>query len=137
MKWKPIIVITVLVVVLIGAYAIIDHIFPKAATINTPDIGNVETISIVRNDGSSVDVATAEFGQVLQNIAKTQPIRKTSVNDRPVAKVYYAIEVAGSDREYHYFIYMEGNQAYIEIPYEGIYRTDNQLFDTVEGYFKG
>lgn len=60
-----------------------------------------------------------------------------SVNDRPAAKVYYAIEVAGSDREYHYFIYMEGNQAYIEIPYEGIYRTDNQLFDTVEGYFKG
>lgn len=47
MKWKPIIVITVLVVVLIGAYAIIDHIFPKAAAINTPDIGNVETISIV------------------------------------------------------------------------------------------
>ena len=137
MKKKLIIIISVVVMFLICAYGLFDYVFPEAAAITTPDTDSVLTITIVRNDGVSAEVTTADHQQVLQVIAKAQPTRKMSVNDYPSAKVYYDIKAVGSVSEYHCFVYREGNQTYIEIPYEGIYRTENQFLDTVERYFNG
>ncbi len=136
MKKKSVIIAIVLIAVLIGTYAVFDSIFPRAAAITVPNKENVTAITLIRDDGSSVTADEAEHEQFLQDIAKARPTRRMSVNDRPYAKNCYIIKIDEPGREYRYFIYMDGHRAYIEIPYEGVYRTDKAFFELVEGYFK-
>ena len=80
---------------------------------------------------------TADFGEILKYITNAQPTRTMSVNDKPTAKAYYTIEVDTAARQYRYFLYAENSQVYIEIPYEGIYKTNQQVLDFVAEYFEG
>jgi hypothetical protein len=136
MNKKPLIISAILVVLLICGYAVFDRIFPKAPAMTVPEKESVLSISIVRNDGSFAAVAGTDYERVLHSLTKARPTREMSISDSPAAKVYYAVKVQSSDREYSYFIYMNNCNVYIEIPYEGIYRTDGTLFDAAESYFK-
>ena len=140
MKKKSIIlsvvILAVLFVMFISAYAVFDQLFPKAAAINTPEKESVAAITIVRNDGSSVDIAKAEHERLLQTIAKAQSTRKMSINDHPSEKEYYTIKAYTPGKEFYYYAYTGGSEAYIEIPYEGVYKTDKQFLASIEDYFK-
>jgi hypothetical protein len=59
-----------------------------------------------------------------------------SVYDYPTAKTYYTIEVDMVARQYRYFLYAENSQVYVELPYEGIYKANQQFLDFVAEYFK-
>ena len=132
-----IIIIALLGIAVIGGYAVLNSIFPKADPIKCPDTESVTAIILIQKEGSSVAVETADFGEILKNITNVQPTRTMSVNDYPTAKTYYTIEVDTAARQYRYFLYAENSQVYIEIPYEGIYKANQQFLDFVAEYFKG
>lgn len=131
-----VVIIALLGVAVIGGYAVLDSIFPKARPINCPSIENITTITLIQNKGSSLIVETTDIGEILKNITDTQPTRAMSVNDYPPAKTYYTIEVDTAARQYRYFLYAEKSQVYIELPYEGIYKSNQQFFDFIAEYFK-
>ena len=136
-KTWVIIIIALLGIAVIGGYAILNNIFPKADPIKFPDTESITAITLIQKDGSSVAVETADFGEILKNITNAQPTRTMSVNDYPTAKTYYTIEVDTAARQYRYFLYAENSQVYVELPYEGIYKANQQFFDFVLEYFKG
>ena len=135
-KTWVIIIIAFLGIAVIGGYAILNNIFPKADPIKFPDTESITAITLIQKDGSSVAVETADFGEILKNITNAQPTRTMSVNDYPTAKTYYTIEVDTAARQYRYFLYAENSQVYIELPYEGIYKSNQQFLDFVAEYFK-
>ena len=136
-KTWVIIIIALLGIAVIGGYAILNNIFPKADPIKFPDTESITAITLIQKGGSSVAVETADFGEILKNITNAQPTRIMSVNDYPTAKTYYTIEVDTAARQYRYFLYAENSQVYIELPYEGIYKSNQQFLDFVAEYFKG
>ena len=135
-KTLVIIIIALLGIAVIGGYAILNNIFPKADPIKFPDTESITAITLIQNDGSSVAIETADFGEILKNITNAQPTRTMSVNDCPTAKTYYTIEVDTAARQYRYFLYAEKSQVYIELPYEGIYKSNQQFLDFIADYFK-
>ena len=136
-KTWVIIIIALLGIAVIGGYAILNNIFPKADPIKFPDTESITAITLIQNDGSSVAIETADFGEILKNITNAQPTRTMSVNDYPTAKTYYTIEVDTAARQYRYFLYAENSQVYIELPYEAIYKSNQQFLDFDAEYFKG
>ena len=136
-KTWVIIIIAFLGIAVKSGYAILNNIFPKADPIKFPDTESITAITLIQKDGSSVAVETADFGEILKNITNAQPTRTMSVNDYPTAKTYYTIEVDTAARQYRYFLYAENSQVYIELPYEGIYKANQQFLDFVLEYFKG
>ena len=135
-KTWVIIIIALLGIAVIGGYAILNNIFPKADPIKFPDTESITAITLIQKDGSSVAVETADFGEILKNITNAQPTRTMSVNDYPTAKTYYTIEVDTDARQYRYFLYAENSQVYVELSYEGIYKSNQQLLDLIAEYFK-
>ena len=120
----------------IGAYGLFDNLFPKAEPVKCPDIEKITIISITQDNGNSVLVETADYGELLQNICKTEPTRMLSVNEFPSVENYYIINIDTEEREYRYFLYVEDSQVYIESPYEGVYKSNQEFLDWVTAYFK-
>lgn len=132
-KKKAIIIalILVLCVGIIGAYTALDSIFPKADPVICPELNEIESVLIAQNKGEYVAVSAEEIAELLQRISLSEPTRKMSVNDYPTAKTYYKLEIS-ADRMYCYFIYQESGQVYVELPYEGVYKSDNIIIDYIE-----
>ena len=131
-----IVIVALLGIIVIGGYAVIDHIFPKAEPINCPTAESITTITLIHNNGSSLLVETSYINEILENVAAAQPTRTMSVNDYPTAETYYTIEVDATARQYRYFLYAENSQVYIELPYEGVYKSNQQFLDFVAECFK-
>lgn len=136
MKKKLLIAVGVLAVaiIIIGGYAVFNSVFPKANPINIPAKENILSVSLTGNDEDTVAVNNTDFEELLQNISNAQPTRKKSVNDYPTVKSYFVIKIVTSSKEYRYFLYEENSRVYIEIPYEGIYWSGNQMLDFVLKY---
>ncbi len=131
-----IVIIALLGIAVIGGYVVLDNIFPKAKPINCPTEESITTITLVQNNGSSLVVETTDISEILKNITDAIPTRAMSVNDYPTTKTYYTIEVDTSARQYRYLLYIENSQVYIELPYEGIYKSNQQFLDFIAEYFK-
>ena len=141
MKKISMIISFILCVTFIGGYFVVDSIFPKAGPISGPTQNKankdryIHSISITQDSNCSVMVENQEIGIILQNIDEAQPTRKVSINDYPAVETYYSIEILSSVRTYRYFIYKEDSQVYIEVPYEGIYTSNQEFYKFVAGYF--
>ena len=135
MKKTWVVIIALFAVAVIGGYALFVNIFPLATPINCPDSESVTAITLFDKDGSSAEVETADFEEILKKITNARPTRAMSVNDYPTAKAYYTIKIDTESREYRYFLYTEGSRVYIESPYEGIYKTDKQFIDYIADLF--
>ena len=137
MKNKWIVVIAVLLCLgVIGGYAILDNIFPKANPINVPSSSSVISITVAKNEkrkaGEQQEVANTYIDSILFQLSEAKPTRKMSVQDSPDAKIYYEISVTNNDRTHCFYVYEEGGMYYVEIPYEGIYKSDSKFFSFVE-----
>ena len=120
----------------IGGYAVFDSVFPKADPISCPDVDSITAISLSQNSTPSLVVEAPVFAEVLESIRNTQPTRQWSVNDYPTANDYYTIEIDTPARDYRYFVYVENSQVYLEAPYGGVYKANQQLLDFLAAYFK-
>ena len=136
-KWIASIVIVVCIGILAGGIYLFNDIFPKAKAINLADKENVVSVSLGCN-GPDMTIPMGEkyWEEAMECISKAKPTRQQSLNDYPTARTYYGISIQTSDMQYRYFVYEDGGQVYIEIPYEGIYKTDPELLDLVSQYFQ-
>ncbi len=130
-----IVIIPLFGILTIGGYAVFDNVFPKADSINCPTIERVISITLVGDNDTSATAEMSDFGEFLVNIGNAQPTRKMSVNDYPTVRPYYSIALDTSDREYRYFVYVENAQTYIEIPYKGVYKANEQILTLISKYF--
>ena len=139
-KWLiPFVVVVttaLLVFAVVSAPAVYDHFFPMAATVVCPNEEDVASISLMDNSDPAAVIELDDFGYILHSIRNAQPTRNWSVNDYPTAAQYYTIEINTSQRQYRYFVYIEDSQVYLERPYEGVYKADQQLFDFLEAAFE-
>ncbi len=123
-------IVLIVSVVIAGAYFVFNNIFPKANPIDCPAVESIISVSVACNDDAVV-LSDADFETLLLNISNASPTRRQSLNDSPAVRPYYIITMETPARVYHYFIYKENSQVYVEMPYEGIYRSDNEMFDFV------
>ena len=131
-----IVIIALLGISVAGGCAVLDSIFPEADPISCPTAESITTITLAQNDSPSLIVEAADAREILKHITDAVPTRAMSVNDYPTAKTYYSIEIDTVERYYRYFLYVENAQVYIELPYEGIYKSNQQFLDFIAAYFK-
>lgn len=128
-----------LVAAVIGAPAVYDYFFPMAAPVAYPNGEDITSISLTHNSDPSAVIEITDSGYILQALCNAQPTRNWSIQDYPAAENYYTFEIKTSamqDRYFRYYVYMMDSQVYIESPYEGVYKADQQLLDFLEDSFK-
>lgn len=118
-----------------GAYFIFNSIFPRAKPVSFPPIENIASVYTSCNTTMpSIPFGAEEYGELISFISQANPTRKISVNDTPT-ETYYMIEIETAEKNYCYFLYKDGAETYLEIPYEGIYRADPKFFDCITDYY--
>ncbi len=137
---KTLLIVAVIVAVLVCAggfagYLVFDSVMPKAEPLDCPAPDNVTSVTVLLNGGEAVDLDVADFSEVMAFIASSRPTRKMSVNDYPAAMSFYSVVIASTQREYRFFVYEEDGCVYLELPYEGIYRSDRAFFDLLSSYY--
>ena len=139
-KWLiPTVVVitaTLLVFAVMGASAVYNYFFPMADPIVCPNEEDVTSISLTQNSDPATVIEITDFAYILQSMCDTQPTRNWTVNDYPTAEHYYTIEINTSARLERYFVYTENSQVYLESPYEGVYKVDQQLLAFLEAAFR-
>ena len=136
MKKTVIIIITILGIIIFGSYVFLDSIFPMVDTIVFSDTEQITSITLAYNNDCSLEVEETDIIDILNYLSDAKPTRTMSVNDYPTVKSYYSISVDTTSRQYRYFLYVENSQVYIEIPYDGIYKSNQQFLGFIEEYFK-
>ena len=134
MKKVWIAVVVFLCLATVGGYCVVDHIFPKAGPISCPDTESVVSIVLSQKDDTFAPVAIFEYEWILQEIREAEPTRIMSVNDYPAVKEYYVINVVSTTRSFRYFVYLDDSQVYVELPYEGIYKVNQQFYGRIVSY---
>ena len=139
-KWLiPVVVVVsavLLVFAVMGASAVYDYFFPMAAPLVCPNEEDISSISLTYSSDPATVIEVADFAYILQSMRDTQSTRNWTVNDYPTAEHYYTIEINTSARLERYFVYTENSQAYLESPYEGVYKVDQQLLAFLEAAFR-
>ncbi len=132
-KW---ISIVVCIGIFAGAIYLFNDIFPKAKPIRLPN-ENIISVSLgCSTPDMTIPMSELYYEELLTLLKEAKPTRKQALDDYPSARPYYGVSVRTDDIEYRYFIYESGNQIYVEMPYEGIYEADTELFDLVLQYFQ-
>lgn len=138
MKKKAVLVAVVLIVcfgLLISVSYMLNEIFPKAKPIKLPDSVEAVSVSVAVNTDDAIAIDEACAAEVLLYISDAKPTRRQSVNDYPDVRPFYRLEIHSSERDYRCFVYEEGSQVFIELPYEGIYTADSELLQLLSTYF--
>lgn len=132
-----IIALILFIVVVAGGWYMFNEIFPMAKPIRTPQIKEINSISVAVNNDEEFEIEGVDLEELLEHMQTAKPTREQSVNDYPpIGYGFYRIEVSTPEMEYRYFVYERGEQVYIEMPYEGVYIADSWIFDFVIKYFE-
>lgn len=140
MKKKNIILTIVLIVcvgLLAGAVYLFNDIFPKAKPIRHPEPDEIVSVKLSCNTpDATIPMSEKYYEDLIRYISEAKPTRKQSLNDTPTAGAYYGVEIQTDEMQYRYFVYEEGEQVYIEMPYDGIYESKIELLNLVLKYFE-
>lgn len=131
-KKTAIIIVAVLAVLLLGAYALYDNIFPKAEPIKQLEISMIESVNLHDNENREIVVSDEELQKLINCINDAVPTRTISVNDYPVVRPYYVVEIKTTERVFRYMVYENNGTAYVELPYEGVYEIDRGAVEIME-----
>ena len=111
--------------------------FPEAEPIRYPELEKVVSVTLGCNTPDvSIPMGEKYYEDLLQYISEAKPTRKQAIDDYPTSRPYYSVEIKINEDQYRYYVYEDGEQVYIEIPYEGIYTAEMELFDLVLKYFE-
>ena len=124
-----------LLVALIGAYIAYISLFPFAEPMDAALPKDILSVSVCQRDGEETVVLDA--AALLALMADAEPTRIMSVNDYPTAAVYYTVFLQTNEWECRYFIYEDHGTVYIEIPYGGVYRAEQELLALVQSLTTG
>lgn len=140
MKKKNIILTIVLIVcigLLAGAVYLFNDIFPKAEPIRHPEPDEIVSVTLSCNTpDATIPMSEQDYEDLIRYTSEAKPTRKQSLNDTPTSGAYYGVAIQTDEMQYRYFVYEEGEQVYIEMPYEGIYESKIELLNLVLKYFE-
>ena len=111
-------------------YLALNTFFPKARPISFPAAESVSAGSITAENVSAA-IQPETLNVLVQHILRAEPTRRKSVNDAPAAEPCYLVRLQTSGGEFRCYIYEEAAQVYIEVPYEGIYRSEQEVLDLI------
>lgn len=131
-KKTVIIIVAVLAVLLLGAYVLYDNIFPKAEPIKQLEISMIESVNLHDNENKEIVISDEELQKIINHINDAVPTRTISVNDYPVVRPYYVVEIKTAERVFGYMVYEDDGTAYVELPYEGVYEIDREAVEILE-----
>ena len=133
MKKKTVIISTIIVlaVLLVGGYMLFDNIFPKAKPIEKLEFNKLESVALSDNENNEITISDTELQKLIVSINDAEATRTMSVNDYPVVRPYYVLEIKTSERVFRYMIYEDNGVVYAELPYEGVYRIDSEIMEFV------
>lgn len=140
MKKKNMILTLALIVcvgLLAGSITLFNDMFPKAPPIRHPELEEIVSATLnYDTSDDSISIDKQYYESLIQYISKSKSTRVQSWNDYPSSRPYYRIEIQTNDIQYRYFIYEDDEKVYIEMPYEGIYETNEEMFSLVLAYFE-
>lgn len=129
---KLLLVLFILVLIsalVFGGYLYLS-LFPKAEPLQHPDAESIETVYVAKNrTAERVELTGQDLTALLEYVYDATPTRRQSVNDSPYVTPYYRITLIAKERTYMYYVYEENKSAYLESPYEGIYRIEDAVID--------
>lgn len=129
--------VIICVAVIGGPVYLFFEIYPMAQPIKYPEVEEVDSVTLGCNTpDATIPMSNEYFDDLILYIEKAKPTRRLTVDDYPSNRPYYVVEVQKGKRQYRYFVYEEGEQVYVEIPYEGVYKADDELFSLVLRYFE-
>ena len=133
MKKKTIVIIVaVLVVLVLGGYMMYDNIFPKAKPIKQLELSMLESVALFDNDENEIVLTDTELQKLITYINAAEATRTMSVNDYPSVRPYYVLEIKTAERRFGYMIYEDNGTAYVELPYEGVYKIDREAIEIIK-----
>ena len=133
---KPLLItllLILIVVMFVSGYLFIDRLFPRANPLKLPSLVDISSIYI-HFDSKRTEMLDDDFEELLLLIGENRPTRKMSVNDTPYVDEYFIITINTENRQYRYFLYEDNGRAYLESPYEGVYRLNKDTLDFISEY---
>ncbi|MBQ8197666.1 MAG: DUF5301 domain-containing protein [Clostridia bacterium] len=121
----------------LSSCSLLDKAFPKANPIRYPNVEDITELTIFNsNNKSKINIIDeTDIDKIINNISNSEPTRNKSVNDQPYVGHYYFISIKANNENYYYYLYKENGKTYIEKPYVGIYRVNNDFLTYIEGLF--
>ncbi|MCR5682431.1 MAG: DUF5301 domain-containing protein [Clostridiales bacterium] len=102
---------------------ILHSLFPKAPPVAFPE--NYEQLTVRQYGAEEERIVYPEDADLLLDVLRdAQPTRRQSVNDFPAGREYTTFTIHGSGDSPSYarfFLYEDGDDMILEIPYGGIY----------------
>ena len=102
---------------------ILHSLFPKAPPVDFPE--NYEQLTVRQYGAEEEQIVYPEDADLLLDVLRdAQPTRRQSVNDFPAGREYTTFTIHGSGDSPSYarfFLYEDGDDMILEIPYGGIY----------------
>ncbi|MDO4733422.1 MAG: DUF5301 domain-containing protein [Bacillota bacterium] len=118
--------------VIAGLYYLYTDIFPLAPPIFCPPESEIDSVSILTDEETSIALDSGETELLLLEISKAKATRKQSLDDTPSARPYYRISLKSAGIEYRYFVYQHLDQVYVEIPYSGVYFASDTVLEILQ-----
>lgn len=101
-----------------------------------PDVKKEEIVFIEAfiYDKSNCKITADDCDKVLEHLENAKPTRIRSLTDSVYSEDYRGINIKTQEKSYHYFVYKDGNNTLLEIPYVGVYKVDAELFELLDDY---
>ncbi len=123
------------IALIVSGYKVFNFIFPKARPIRFPTVDSISVVYTSCNSTNrSNEISEDDYTELIEYISNAKSTRKLTLNEEPLGYTYYMVEILTSEAWYRYFVYKEGTQTYIELPYKGVYRVDKKIMDLVLKY---
>ena len=131
MRNKVLIIIVCFLTLMLSIYFLYDHTMPKAVVIDYPKYNLIDSITLRESDGTIIKVNEDDYEVLYRYICESIPTRKRSVNEVPYIEHFYTVEIKSQEISIYGYghIYDENGNAYLEIPYVGIYRINNDVLE--------
>lgn len=131
LKKVLLILLGLVIFLMLAGYFTVQSLFAMAE--GSPYLGNVVSYQVFYQQ-EPIDLEEGAFTELLSQLRQARPTREVSVNDTPGVDAYYKIDmVVDEDPSSRYvFVYENQGKVYYEIPYGGIYETDQSVWSLLE-----
>ena len=104
----------------------------KADPITLPKTDQITFIDITVGGNTVSHSDKTWISEIIANISSSEPTKKESVQDVPQAESYIKIDFQFETGTSTLFAYEDSGKYYVEQPYQGIYKIDNQLYSQLQ-----
>lgn len=104
----------------------------KTDPITLPQIDDITSVDITVGKNKVNHTDKAWISEIISDISSSEPTSKESIQDTPQVENYIKIDFQFKTGTSILYVYEDSSKYYIEQPYQGIYKTDSQLFKRLQ-----